>query len=334
MQNKFLKIIFITYGLLLAAFIKAQINLVPNNSFEILDSCPKNLNELVCAKNWQATHATPDLLAYCYNGVSNYAKSPDNSVGYQCPSNGNNYGGFISYLNINNTCYQEILGIKLIDSLIIGQKYYMSFKLSLAGGFGNSYANAKNGIKLTTKPLPNILGGGTATDVIINNFANFYTNLTITDTSNWTTIKGNIVADSNYKYIYFGNFFQYSNTSPILLYGLTSTAYYYLDDVCLSTDSNSCKILNQVPCLATSVNEIMAEKSIYLAPNPCKEFFYIMGISETTPYKIYNSIGKDVKQGFLKEKEEILINDLPPSLYFIELRNKNILITKKIIINP
>ena len=336
-MHKYLKILLCFYGLLFSYFTRAQINLVPNNSFEVIDTCPTPIygsSPSQFSKYWFDIKNTPDYFTNC-PGVNPAYQPPSNSFGYQCPANGGSYMGIYSFAKINPGV-QEVFSSRLNDSLIKNIKYYISFKAVLANinGVSAYYATSKLGIKFFTK-LPNhITTFTTSTDKYVNNFAHFYTNQIITDTLNWSKIKGSFISDSNYKYVAVGNFFSYINSDTTQINSGGGWAYYFIDDVCVSSDSNTCNIPNQTVCMSTAIHEISAEKFIYLAPNPCKEFFYVMGINETIPFKIYNSIGKTVKQGFLKEKEEIIINDLPPSVYFIELKNQNILITKKIIINP
>ena len=89
------------------------------------------------------------------------------------------------------------------------------------------YSTNKIGIKLSvTKP----------STVSIDNAPIFYSNNVITDTLNWVKIFGSFIANANYKYIMIGNFFDDSNTT-ITNQSSGIYAYYFIDDVCLSTDS-------------------------------------------------------------------------------------------------
>lgn len=271
----------------------AQQNLVPNHSFEILDSCPEALTEIVCAKYWEAYNATPDLFSPCYNGNANDGSVPKNTFGYMCPSNGQNYAGFASLVNIPNSTYQEILGVKLNTTLTIGAQYFVSFKVALAGQGGNSYANTKIGLKFATKKFDYSFGTITTTSSIINNSATFYTNSLITDTTNWTTINGSFIADSNYTYLYLGNFFTNTNTSPVLLYGNSSTAYYYLDDICVSTNSLTCNITTQTPCFGTTnIKKTLFNLNFNIYPNPTFDVIYLTDLNDQLLYyQIYNTFG-------------------------------------------
>jgi hypothetical protein len=312
----------------LSAF--GQMNLIPNNGFETLSSCPFTSNQVPNATGWLTPHGSPDLFSAC-TGTSNQVGVPRNVTGYQCPSNGTNYAGFICFFQPNDD-NQEILGIKLTDSLIIGTKYYVSFKLVLADWKGQySDASSNMGLKLTTKPFPYMGEFAPIPNVIVNNFAHVYTNQMVTDTLNWTTIKGSVVADSNYKYVYFGQFFLKSNVTYTVLYGPPTAAYYMIDDVCLSTDSNTCKITS-TGCISTSLQEIEMENSIYISPNPTSDFLKINGLKSKARFRLTNILGQLFLDGEISENDKIQVSSLPPDLYFIELKTVRQTKTLKVLI--
>lgn len=294
-------------------------NLIPNNSFETQSGCPSTTGQITLATGWLKANGSPDFYSAC--ATNTQMMTPKSVAGYQCPSTGNNYGAYGAYFSGNQAINNEILGMKLTDSLLIGTTYYLSFKLASADWQGQySGACSHHGVKLSTAPLPTLVGLTTPTTVIVNNFAQFYTTQIIYDTLNWVTIKGSITADSNYKYINFGLFFEQSVVSYTSMYGSPTIPYYFIDDVCFSTDSNTCKITSQT-CLPTNVKSVELEKSIYISPNPCNDVFRIVGIANKTSFSLRNMFGELVKEGELNESEEMQISDLPPALYFIELKN-------------
>jgi hypothetical protein len=303
-------LLFVSIGL------SGQMNLIPNNSFESHTQCPTSTYQLSYATGWTTPQGSPDL--YCSCATNSQVSTPKNITGYQCPSNGSCYVGYMAYF-APNYWGNEILGIKLTDSLLIGTTYYVSFKIVLADWGGNySDACSHHGMKLSTQPFPNLASPNP--NAIVDNFAHVYTSQLITDTLNWTTIKGSITADSNYKYIYFGEFFEKANVTYTVLYGPPTDAYYLIDDVCLSTDSNTCKITSQT-CTSTMVREINLENTIYISPNPSKEFIKIFGLKSKSHFFITNSLGQYIKEGEISENQEISITDLPSSIYFLHLDN-------------
>ncbi|MBK7149491.1 MAG: hypothetical protein IPH78_11900 [Bacteroidetes bacterium] len=101
--------------------------------------------------------------------------------------------------------------------MIAGTKYFASFYASLAT---NSVVNSgcganKLGIMLSNSQYVSI---GPTNAVPLNNQSQVFTDLIITDTINWTKISGSFVSDSNYSYLYVGNFFQDSMVSFTLVF--------------------------------------------------------------------------------------------------------------------
>ncbi|MBA2612265.1 MAG: hypothetical protein H0U95_09860 [Bacteroidetes bacterium] len=199
----------ITKKIFLSFVFYAQINLVPNPSFEdTIGGCPNNVSQLYKTKFWFNTNGSTDYFNKCYSGPFDYANIPKNSFGYQNTilSNCKAYCGILTYwpFNINT----ETLGIKLTDSLLTGTKYYFSIKISLAN---TKYATNNIGALFSTK-IPSVSAVGSPP-----NFSNIKFNQVITDTLNWTSLFGNYLADSNYKYISIGNFYDASLTTTVMV---------------------------------------------------------------------------------------------------------------------
>ena len=71
---------------------------------------------------------------------------------------------------------------------------------------------------------------------VSNNQAILYSQAIISDTTNWTTLRGTFIADSAYRNVVIGNFFTNSLTDTISRpYNFDS--YFFVDEVILSTDS-------------------------------------------------------------------------------------------------
>ncbi|MBK9286066.1 MAG: T9SS type A sorting domain-containing protein [Sphingobacteriaceae bacterium] len=231
MRNKIIIIV------LISAFkINAQVNLVPNPSFESYTYCPFGTAQLDCTSNWFFAAGSTDY----YNACSPQGNMsvPYNVRGFQYASSGEAYIGMITLgLNEPNPpYYREPAMTKLSQALSIGTKYFVSFKAVLTiNDFEACCASNKLGALFSKVPY-------SITDKApINNFAHVYTNSIISDTLNWTMIAGSFIADSAYEYITIGNFFSSPNTSFIDYkndFPATSAAYYYIDDVIVSTDSD------------------------------------------------------------------------------------------------
>jgi len=110
----------------------AQVNLVPNPSFEIYTSCPTSANQLAFANQWQnpTTWGTPDYYNGCSAtfGVPSYCNC---SSIYQNPLTGNAYTGIYCYDKISINA-REYLQVELNDSLHLGHCYIVSFYTNLS----------------------------------------------------------------------------------------------------------------------------------------------------------------------------------------------------------
>jgi len=308
--------------------LRAQFNLIPNGSFEILTNCPSASYNLSSATPWKPYLQSPDVFATC--ATSPLMGVPQNGPGYKVPSTGLNYAG---YCNWQNT--QEILGVKLCDSLTIGEEYFVSFKIALASDYCWTGAFSHHGMKVSTKNLsPQQAGVTTQTNNIVSNFAHVYSTKVVTDTLNWTTIKGTFIADSSYKYAYFGILFQRPLVTYSVVYGTDiGAAYYYIDDVCLSNDSMACMTGTQNLC-HVNTNTVVIDtvttdlkyptnfKSFQIAPNPAQNYLSIDGEFNALHYKIINSNGTTVLIGIINNKGQINIESLPTGIYVIHIESE------------
>ena len=208
-------------------------NLVPNPNFEQYTICPTNWFQISNCIFWDSNRETPDYLHTCSS--SNNISPPNCFYGFQYPHSGNAYAGFYTLAKSpqNN---KEFIGSQLLSTLTIGQKYYITFYVNRGGQNQAVIASNKIGVKFSTIPYSD------TNPAPINNTAHFYTDSIITDTAKWTKISGSFIADSAYSYIIIGNFFDDSNTDTITYsIGSIDVAYYYLDDICVSTDSLYCE---------------------------------------------------------------------------------------------
>ncbi len=252
----------------------SQTNLVINPSFESYTACPNGLGEVIKTFGWDTCKGSADYFNIC-GGIS-AVQTPKNLFGSQYPANGNSYCGFICY--DNGGLYREILVGQLTSSLVISQKYYISFKLNRAdSNYFAGYSINKIGAKFSVTKQSN---------VPINNNAHFFTTTVITDTVNWTRISGSFVADSAYKFIMLGNFFDDTNTI-VINDGVGPYAYYYIDDVCISTDSLFSINYN------TYVSPAFLESNFGFYPNPANDFLFLKNIA-IADVKIFDKLGNQI----------------------------------------
>jgi len=305
-------------------------NLVANPSFEDTIKCPDAMTDVTYSTGWSSYANTPDYFNTCSSN-SNYS-IPNNGWGNQNPySTGcNAYVGFWTYYAPFSPNGREFIGRQLSAPLIIGQKYYVSFKISL--GETSNCGIDKIGCFFLTYSPSGILS--------VNNSPHVYSNIIVTDKLNWIAVVDTFTADSTYQYIAIGNFFDDNNTDTIKLgppNAFGYTAYYYLDDICISSDSTTCSPFSFV--CNVGINENNIENVISIYPNPFSDFTTIEITKEkflSYDFIIYDLTGRRVKSIAIKEKiTKIERDNLTSGVYLFTFvsSDKSILNSGKIIIN-
>ena len=295
-------------------------NLVPNPSFENYSACPTNSNQLTGnTGNWYSSaFFTPDYFNSCEPN-SNFSNNPNpgvpnNLLGFQYAATGNAYAGFLAY-NYDQPETREFISTQLSSPLTIGTKYFVSLKVNMAWQpFGN-VTNACNniGIRFTEDDLQ-------ASWPFQPNIAQIYTTNIINDTLGWTTISGSFIATDTSKYITIGNLFEDALTQvQDLNQPGVGAAYYFIDDVCVSSDS--------LTCYSLSVGQILKNnsKKIYVYPNPTTELIVVdlpfSIINKGFNISVKNTVGEEVfKSTDLKHILYIDTKNLgAKGLYFIDV---------------
>ena len=285
-------------------------NLVPNPSFEDVISC----NQPVEWDNYISY--SPDYFNSCDGQI------PANAFGYQQPYSGVAYMGLFTQASHTINEYREIIGAKLNDSLLIGQKYYVNMKVSLSA----CVSCATNNLGFLFCEEPMVLGN----PIILPNRAHVFSASIITDTANWVSITGSFVSDSAYKYIFVGNFFDNAHTDAIITNpnscypDASCDAYYYIDDVCVSTDSLTCN------SVTSGVNNISIGRGIECYPNPAYKTIYVnIHDHQCFDYRIVDIMGKSLIYKKNAEFNEIDISSISSGVYFLEITFQNITIRQK-----
>ncbi len=299
----------------------SQQNLVPNPSFEVYDSCPYNYyGQVSFLEEWRSFRESPDYGNTCAGSVPT---SPIGST--QNPVTGNAYCGFIGYGASQNGNYREHLGAQLCQDLVIGQQYFVSMNIIRSSGWPGACNNL--GIKFSTVPFTSV------NFPPLSNSAHMFSNTVISNDSIWTYISGTFIPDSSYSYIIIGNFFDSTST---VQYG--SGAYYFVDDICVSTDSLGCGMQS---CASLDVTPPKFLNSMIISPNPIIDKMNIKfnnSTNEIITLIIYDSFGR-----FQKSIDDISITEtidielginLCKGIYFIQLqKNDQIIATSRFLKN-
>lgn len=223
---------------LIGQILVGQINLVPNSSFETYTACPSNFGQLNSTVNWyQPTNGTPDYFNTCATSTS--VMVPLNLAGYQNPKNGNGYTGLLLFNKPFE--WREYLQARLSSPLIVNKKYYVSVYVSLSDS--SRYATDDFGIFFSQLPINQSSNLAFNYTPQINNPSGYFLN----DMNNWINISGSFISSGNEEYVTVGNFKGDLNTDTLRvlnsqpsLPGAYLSAYYYLDDICISNDSIMC----------------------------------------------------------------------------------------------
>lgn len=298
---------------------EAQINLVPNSSFEDTVHCPTNISgqggdEIYSMTDWFPAGKSPDYLNSC---ATNEASSPLSGFGYQYPRTGDAYVGFFTIINsLSGLNYREYLGVQLKQSLIIGTTYY--FKGYISAAFGGPqhirYFSNNIGIKLSTMYFE-----ASQNELLPSNSSTGNIDTIFTDTTNWVPFQFSFTADSAYNYLYIGNFYDDLLTDSIRVPGFqfAQGAYYFVDDLCLSTDSNYCETL-----LSVYINN---QDAFLVYPNPSNQYIFFKNVKFAQTIHLYDLLGRELFTYYLKKEDSSLnISNLPAGNYFIRSENPKI----------
>jgi hypothetical protein len=317
-----MKKIIYNFLLLLSYNCTAQ-NLVPNPNFEQFSVCPFSCCQISYCTSWNSYRESPDYFNNC--STSSDYSPPNCYYGFQYPHSGNAYVGISPFHSLSQD-YRELIGSPLNSLLIVGQKYYITLFVNLSGNifWGATIATNKIGVKFSSVPY------SYSNPAPINNFAHITCNDIISDTVKWTQINGSFVADSAYSYIIIGNFFTDSFTDTIDLSSINNKyAYYYIDDVCVSTDSLYCENWTGI---TQSEN---GKENITIYPNPCINQINVQFNKiqyEPATLSLLDITGKVIIQA-KTEGNEFAFNTamLPAGLYLVKMETGNTVALQKVV---
>ncbi|MBK9104541.1 MAG: hypothetical protein IPL92_08215 [Saprospiraceae bacterium] len=199
-------------------------NLAPNYSFETIIACPSTFGGIgaTIATPWIApTMGTPDIFNECAIGLVGV---PTNFFGNQPANTGIGYAGFYCKLPANE--YREYLQAPLLQPLIAGTWYYVSFYVSPAEyGCAVEHIGAYFSV---TAPASNITTALNLNPQIESNQG------FLADYDNWTLVSGCFQAAGGEAFVTIGNFNSDSNTPVDPGCQTPNLSYYYFDDIAIT----------------------------------------------------------------------------------------------------
>ena len=196
---------------------KAQVNLVPNPSFESYTNCsvsmgvPNFTSINYTVKDWYCFYQmSPDYFNGCSNfDIGNpypqYSTVPLHKYGNQIPRTGNAYVGIVIYDKTNSMdtlhMYHEDITIQLKDSLKTNTCYYGEFYANLSEVSG--LCSNQFGMFITSTTFTTTAYTFTNT---IQPQIQWDTTKYFTDSLNWIKISGYFMAQGGEKLVTIGNF--------------------------------------------------------------------------------------------------------------------------------
>ncbi len=315
-------------------------NLVLDYSFEEINVCPYQADTVICVvydtsgtciqwsseswgfdsslSFWKSFAGTPNYFNACANISRPEVGVPSNFTGNHLARSGDGYVGietasFWPLAGVN----REYIGSPLQFPLNIGDTIYASayVKRAITHNLITDLGAATNNLGFKFSTVPFSQHSPSPTD----NWAHIVDTSIITDTVGWTKISGQIVADSAYAYVIFGNFFDDAHTDTLNMFigGFTGLqfnhAYYFVDDVCVSKDSLTCLLINNV----TAVEKDKDKVTTY--PNPSTGTVTFSG-DEILDVSIFDSSLKLVKHSTTTNSVDV--SSLSDGMYFYRTINE------------
>jgi hypothetical protein len=316
--------------LLFTSLLFGQLNLVPNPSFEDTVNCPLGSGQIQAATGWFTPGGSSDYFNPCANAFGTVNGVPNNFAGHRVAYDGNSYAGVVTFYEPDSLfipSYREDVGIQLIQPLTVGTKYFASVFISRADTILMTdtlkCASNRFGFRFTTSPHFSWPA---------DNFSQIYSDSIITNAVSWTRIDGSFIADSAYQYVIIGNFFDNANTATISANYKMKEAYYYVDMVCVSSDSLTCRKPSSVNYYSSNTNRIN------IFPNPAtNEIIIESSLTDKGNFELYDIFGtkrKDIQLDNGLNTESIKLNELKDGLYFYNIcdEKRNKIKTGKLII--
>lgn len=301
-------------------------NLVINPSFENHTACPNQINQVDFATGWKSWGVTPDYFNACANTTAPNFGVPLNNRAFQHARTGAAYMGLFTY-TVFLPNQREFIGGQLSSPLVPGQLYYVSFWVNHVENSVLLKASDGLGLKFSTVDHNFFAEPDTANDA-----PHVFANTIITDTVNWVQVHGTFVADSAYTFFGLGNYFGDSLTTVIQMgNGNSNYAYYFIDDVCISTDNSVCEV-------PLSVTVLKQEGSFFkAAPQPADQSLIVSfnELIESGMLEIKSLSGQLVFKEQVKNRITVHVNTsmISSGIYVMECMAGNQVFRSKLVIS-
>ncbi len=304
----------------------AQVNLVPNGSFENLINCPSSTSQFEgFVVSWfNPNLGSPDLYNSCAS-PNNISDIPNNLTGNILPFDGNGFCGIYLLKGLQNdpgNKSREYIGVHLVNSLVKDSLYSLKFYTSLAIFSNIAISNIGCLISKDSIYQFNFLPLYTDSSIFSSNNINNIIN----NKNSWTELTFNFKANGGEKYLYIGDFNNDSLTNYLNLDDTISNLFevYYLFDKISLTRTNE-----------VGIEENTIKSQIKLYPNPSTNNVFIELPPQIKNAKalLISSSGAHISAFNLTGGiNELSLSQYPNGLYFIRILsvNGNAIDTKRI----
>lgn len=122
---------------------------------------------------------------------------------------------------------------------------------------------------------------------------------------------------------------EYANENPILTEVLTGVSgprgVVFKGDALYIAEASAGRI-SKFNAATLGVNQFDKNNDVIIVfPNPANSFLQVSGLITTGAYKIYDVSGRQVQKGTISEAKEISIKNLARGIFFLNLKNRDVL---------
>ncbi len=288
-------------------------NLVPNGDFEITGIVPCGFSPTdtdfnAAISGWNSpTIGSPDIHSTLIpvNCSNHQPNSLINSTGSQLPHSGNIFAGFYTY-SLNHD--REYLQVQLLSPMVPGFLYHVNLYISHADNYQFATNNLGVGFSINATYINTATALGYTPQILFTNV--------VSDTANWVLMNDTITPTQPYEYIIIGNFLDNLSTNVVLVNpnAQWNRAYYYIDDVCISTNSLSCNS-------TIGINEMKKDDELKLFPNPFTDKINIsVKETELVELNLFDITSRKIFHQSFKYSASINTEQLAKGIYLYEMR--------------
>jgi len=233
--------------------------------------------------------------------------------------------GIYTYIKPPNpdTNTRDYLQDTLLSTLNAGTKYYVTFYVSLSdsmkyacNNIGAFFSDSAFAYPFTRTVKPTII------PQVENDTTNH-----LTDKINWMKVSGSFVAKGGEKFMVIGNFKDDRHSDTIFVNSLAhseniwTAAYYFIDDVIVTTDSNYADSL--YPTGINNINAIIEKAEVF--PNPSKGVFTLEQSAEkqSEVIEVYNVLGEKIySSSFSAPRTTLNLTGQPSGIYLYRITSE------------